>query len=159
MTTSRLRGVKKQPVTPRSTRLYVALTLIVLLGRFGSGVAQARTDTASERAKTPLEEVVVTAKRHLTDEQVTQQVEKALADDPYAYAEHVTVTTSNGVVTCEGIVGDAAELRRGCASVDGLQDRSAWLVNLKSTTTHGRGASGSRAPAVIRMEACSCRYG
>jgi osmotically-inducible protein OsmY len=30
----------------------------------------------------------------------------------YIYAEHVTVTTSKGVVTCEGIVGDAAELRR-----------------------------------------------
>jgi len=82
--------------------------LVVLLAQWGHALAQVRTD----QTKTPLEEVVVTAKRQLTDEQVTQQVEKALEDDPYVYAEHVTVTTQSGVVTCEGIVGDAAELRR-----------------------------------------------
>ena len=105
-------GSNWQRVTPRSTRLCVALMVIVLLWRFGSAVAQVPRDTKSERGKTPLEEVVVTAQRHLTDEQVTEQVERALGDDPYIYAEHVTVTTSKGVVTCEGIVGDAAELRR-----------------------------------------------
>ena len=30
----------------------------------------------------------------------------------YIYAERVTATTSKGVITCEGIVADAAELRR-----------------------------------------------
>ncbi len=84
----------------------------VLLGRPGSGVAQLRMDTANEPAKTPGEEVIVTGNRELPDEQVTQQVEEALANDPYVYAEHVTVTTSNGIVTCEGIVADVAELRR-----------------------------------------------
>jgi osmotically-inducible protein OsmY len=105
-------GSNWQRVTPRSTRSCVALMVIVLAGRFGSAVAQVPSDTKGERSKTPLEEVVVTAQRHLTDEQVTEQVERALGDDPYIYAEHVTVTTSKGVVTCEGIVGDAAELRR-----------------------------------------------
>jgi osmotically-inducible protein OsmY len=88
-------------------RLCRAALLIVVLVQGGPALPQVRTD----QAKTPLQEVVVTAKRHLTDEQVTQQVEKALEDDPYVYAEHVTVTTRRGVVTCEGIVGDAAELR------------------------------------------------
>jgi len=89
-------------------RLCRAGLLVVLLAQWGHALAQVRTD----QTKTPLEEVVVTAKRQLTDEQVTQQLEKALEDDPYVYAEHVTVTTQSGVVTCEGIVGDAAELRR-----------------------------------------------
>jgi osmotically-inducible protein OsmY len=98
--------------------------LAVLLGRLGSGVAQVRTDTANELAKTSLEEVVVTAKRHLTDEQVTEQVEKALADDPYVYAEHVTVTTNNGVVRLEGIVGDTGErfrILRLCRKLPGAR--------------------------------------
>jgi osmotically-inducible protein OsmY len=86
--------------------------LVVLLGGLGSGVAQVRPDAANEPAKTSLQEVVVTAQRHLTDEQVTEQVEKALADDPFVYAEHVTVTTRDGRVVCEGIVGDVWELRR-----------------------------------------------
>jgi osmotically-inducible protein OsmY len=86
--------------------------LVALLGRSGSGDAQVRVDPAREPAKASLAEVVVTATRHLTDEQMTEQVEKALADDPYVYAEHVTVTSRNGRVVCEGIVGDVAELRR-----------------------------------------------
>jgi osmotically-inducible protein OsmY len=91
---------------------YVALMLVVLLGRLGSAVAQARPNVANEPAKTSLGEVVVTASRHLSDEQTTEQVEKALADDPFVYAEHVTVTTRNGRVVCEGIVGDVWDLRR-----------------------------------------------
>jgi osmotically-inducible protein OsmY len=74
-----------------------------------SGIAAAPVRAA------PLEEVVVTARKRvepLTDEQVTRQVEKALDDDPYLYAEHITVTTKNGVVRLEGIVGDAGELIR-----------------------------------------------
>jgi osmotically-inducible protein OsmY len=107
-----------------ATRLCVALMLAVLLGRLGSGVAQVRTNTANERAKTSLEEVVVTATRHLTDEQVTKQVEKALANDPYVYAEHVTVTTNNGVVRLEGIVGDTGErfrMLRLCRKLPGAR--------------------------------------
>jgi osmotically-inducible protein OsmY len=46
------------------------------------------------------------------DEQVTRQVERTLANDPWIYAEHVTVTTRNGVVRVEGIVQDTGELFR-----------------------------------------------
>ena len=95
----------------RHTRFCVALTLVLvlLLGRLAAGVAQVRMDAATGAANTPRAEVVVTAKRHLTDEQLTEQIEKALAKDPYIYAEHVTVTTDNGVVRVEGIVQDTWE--------------------------------------------------
>ena len=83
--------------------------LVGLLGRLAPGVAQVRPDVANEAANTPRAQVVVTAKRHLTDEQVTEQVENALAKDPYIYGEHVTVTTDNGVIRIEGIVQDTWE--------------------------------------------------
>lgn len=59
----------------------------------------------------PLAEVIVSASRQ-NDAVITARVERALADDPYIYGEHITVSTSNGVVTCEGIVGDVFELFR-----------------------------------------------
>jgi hypothetical protein len=65
-------GSSWQRPTPRNTRLCVALMVTVLLGRFGSAVAQVPRDTNSERGKTPLEEVVITAQRHLTDEQLRE---------------------------------------------------------------------------------------
>jgi osmotically-inducible protein OsmY len=68
--------------------------------------------------------VVVTAKRHFTDEQVAAQVEKVLAEDPYIYAEHVTVTINNGVVRLEGIVGDTGErfrILRRCRKIPGAR--------------------------------------
>jgi osmotically-inducible protein OsmY len=63
---------------------------------------------APEKAKTRLEEVIVNAAR-TADEQVTRQVEKKLANDPWIFSEHITVTTRNGVVHLEGIVGDTGE--------------------------------------------------
>ena len=96
-----------------AARWCVALTLVALLGLGGPSAAQVPwPDRANEPGKTFPGEVVVTARRLFTDEQMTEHVEKALADDPYVYAEHVTVTTSKGVVTCEGIVADEAELQR-----------------------------------------------
>jgi osmotically-inducible protein OsmY len=56
-------------------------------------------------------EVVIHANR-LADEQVTREVQKTLTGDPWVYSEHITVTTQNGVVRLEGIVGDTAELFR-----------------------------------------------
>lgn len=56
-------------------------------------------------------EVIISATRE-SDAAVTVRVEQALADDPYIYAEHVTVQTNNGVVRCGGIVGDYFELFR-----------------------------------------------
>ena len=81
--------------------------LAILLGALG---------TAAMADDKGLEQVVVTAKKRPepppSDAQVTERVETALSDDPYIYAEHITVTTRNGVVKLEGIVGDPIELFR-----------------------------------------------
>jgi osmotically-inducible protein OsmY len=58
-----------------------------------------------------MEEVVITASKK-ADEQVTQQVQKVLTNDPWIFGDHITVTTENGVVRLEGIVGDTGELFR-----------------------------------------------
>lgn len=54
-------------------------------------------------------EIVVTAPRP-TDEALTARVETALRQNPYIYAEHVTVTTEKGVVRVGGVVRDLPEL-------------------------------------------------
>ncbi len=59
-----------------------------------------------------MEEVVIQAKRQAADEQVTRQVERILTEDRWIYGEHITVTTRNGIVTLEGIVGDTGEMFR-----------------------------------------------
>jgi osmotically-inducible protein OsmY len=86
----------------------VAVSLALLLGVPAAGVSQTRD--AVSPARTPLAEVIVTAKRHLSDEQVTQQVERALDKDPSIYTEHISVTTRNGVVRVEGVVMDVQQL-------------------------------------------------
>ena len=60
-----------------------------------------------------LEPIIVTAKKQeapKTDEEVTKQVEAALRANPYAFHEHVTVTTKDGVVTLSGFVLDVWDL-------------------------------------------------
>jgi hypothetical protein len=62
-----------------AARWCVALTLVALLGRVGPSVAQVQwPNRANDSGKIFPEEVVVTAKRLLTDEQMTEHVEKAL---------------------------------------------------------------------------------
>jgi osmotically-inducible protein OsmY len=69
-------------------------------------------EDAAQTANTRLEEVLIQARAQAADEQVTRQAEKTLADDPWLFAEHITVTTHNGVVRLEGIVGDTGEMFR-----------------------------------------------
>jgi hypothetical protein len=76
-------------------------------GAAGSCLAQ----DAADKAGADRVEVVIHANR-LADEQVTRQVQKTLSGDPWIYSEHITVTTQNGVVRLEGIVGDSGELFR-----------------------------------------------
>jgi osmotically-inducible protein OsmY len=62
--------------------------------------------------------------RQVPDAQVTSQVREVLRDDPWLYAEHITVTTQNGVVTVEGIVGDTGErfrILRLCRKIPGVR--------------------------------------
>lgn len=103
----RSRGVQLR----QSSRVgVVVVSAALLFGRLGCGTAQVRPDTPNEPASPHSTDVLVTAKRHLSDDQMKEVVETALANNPYIYAEHITVTARNGVVKVEGIVGDAGEL-------------------------------------------------
>jgi osmotically-inducible protein OsmY len=82
--------------------------LVTLLGAAGSCPAE----EAGGKTDTPLPEVIIAAKRQAADEQVTRQVEQTLTNDPWIFADHITITTQNGVVRLEGIVGDTGELFR-----------------------------------------------
>jgi len=100
--------------------LLVAALGVAVLVAGPPGLAQVATETADKR----LQEVVVQARRQAADEQVTRQVQKTLTDDPWIYAEHVTVTTRNGVVRLEGIVGDTGErfrIVRLCRRIPGTR--------------------------------------
>jgi hypothetical protein len=90
-------------------RAGLAVLMATLLAAAGSCLAQ---DAAKKKANTPLDEVVVQATREAADEQITRRVESALTNDPWIYAEHVTLTTRNGIVRVEGITSDAWEMRR-----------------------------------------------
>jgi len=85
-----------------------ALLFATLLAAIGSCLAQ----DPEVRADPRLPEVVIQAKKQAADEQVTREVEKTLTNDPWIFADHVTITTENGVVRLEGIVGDTGEMFR-----------------------------------------------
>ena len=99
-------SIERRPIC--GSRARFSLLFATLLGAFGACPAQDVAEKASPR----LQEVVIQAKRQAADEQVTRQVERTLTDDPWIYSEHITVTTRNGVVTLEGIVGDTGEMFR-----------------------------------------------
>ncbi|HEY3784397.1 MAG TPA: BON domain-containing protein [Steroidobacteraceae bacterium] len=85
--------------------------MVVLLATLlGAGVYCPALHAAGEAAAR--EEVVVQANRELADEQVTLHLQQVLSDDRWIYAEHVTITTENGVVRVEGVVADSLELLR-----------------------------------------------
>ena len=74
----------------------------------------AGADQLNPPAVTPLQTVVVTAKKRpdsLPDIEVRMKVETALHSDPFFYDGHVTITVENGVVRLQGIVFDEWDLR------------------------------------------------
>jgi osmotically-inducible protein OsmY len=73
--------------------------------------AGAQAPAAAPRDQAPRAEVVVTATR-LTDEALTAKVVEVLRDDPYIFADHMSVVTENGVVRLQGIVLDIGDLHR-----------------------------------------------
>lgn len=100
-------AVNRPTFRPRP-RAKFALCLATLLGVAGSCPAHDVADKPDPR----LPEVIIEAKRQAADEQVTRQVEQTLTNDPWIFAEHITITTQNGVVRLEGIVGDTGEMFR-----------------------------------------------
>jgi osmotically-inducible protein OsmY len=96
----------------RGNRIGPLLVAVLGVGALGTPLpASAQSPADTSRKKTSTEEIVVSAARR-ADEQVTEQVQRTLTNDPWIYAEHITVTTRNGVVRLEGIVGDTGELYR-----------------------------------------------
>lgn len=103
--TSHSSATERHPI--RSLRVRLVVLLATLLG---AGVYCPALHAAGEAAAR--EEVVVQANRELADEQVTLHLQQVLSDDRWIYAEHVTITTENGVVRVEGVVADSLELLR-----------------------------------------------
>ena len=113
---SELRHLQRKPTAPLAgrraiagARAGVAVLVATLLGAAGFCPAQ---DAAKRKANAPLDEVLVQGARQAADEEITEHVQSALANDPYIYAEHVIVTTQNGIVRVEGITSDPWEMRR-----------------------------------------------
>ncbi len=109
----------RQPIC--GSRARFALLFATL---FGAAAGSCLAQDAAEKANERLHEVVVQAKRQATDEQVTRQVQKTLTEDPFIYAEHVIITTQNGVLRLEGIVGDNGErfrILRLCRRIPGVR--------------------------------------
>lgn len=99
--------------------LVAALGVAALAAR-----ASAPAQTAGEsHIETSTQEIIITAARQ-ADEVLTAKVVQVLQDDPYVFADHVTVTTRNGVVRVEGIVGDTGErfrILRLCRKIPGTR--------------------------------------
>lgn len=65
-----------------------------------------------ERPTPDPEQVVITSGRASTDQEVTRRVTQALETDRYLDASHITVTTRDGVVHLDGVVGSLWDLRK-----------------------------------------------
>jgi osmotically-inducible protein OsmY len=99
-------------VTARHDRigpLLVTALGVAALAAGPSAAAQAPSTPSRQEASPP--EVLVTATR-LADEALTAKVVQVLKDDPYLFADHISVVAENGVVRLQGIATDVHDLRR-----------------------------------------------
>jgi hypothetical protein len=95
-------------------RYAIGVLLVVALGMAVVTVRQpamALDPSLPAAPEPPREQVVITATKP-DDAVLTAKVEKALNDDPYIFADHVTVTAKDGVVRLQGIVFGVQDLRR-----------------------------------------------
>lgn len=98
--------------------LLVAALGVAALAAQPSAPAQTPRGSRSET-----QEIIISAAR-VADEVLTAKVVQVLQEDPYVFSDHVTVTTQNGVVTVEGIVGDTGErfrILRLCRKIPGTR--------------------------------------
>jgi osmotically-inducible protein OsmY len=85
---------------------------LLLAGTLGAGLWAALSSAVALSAPGAEEmprEIVVTAARD-ADAALTAKLAMALHEDPYIFADHVTVTTENGVVHVGGIIHDLSDL-------------------------------------------------
>jgi osmotically-inducible protein OsmY len=76
--------------------------------------ALAQAPAVQPRDEAPRQEIIVTAQRQ-TDAVLKRKVEQALHDDPYIFADHMSVVTENGIVRLQGIALDLNDLRQALA--------------------------------------------
>jgi osmotically-inducible protein OsmY len=74
----------------------------------------AQTPSVALREEVPREEVTISASRQ-SDAVLTAKVEQALHDDPYIFADHMSVETENGIVRLKGVAVDLSDLRQALA--------------------------------------------
>jgi osmotically-inducible protein OsmY len=96
----------------RGIRPSTALLVLVLSGGMSEVLAQTRSDVPGYSATAISGEVMVTGTRSRDDEQMAREVTHALAEDPFVFGEHITVTVQHGVIKLEGVVDDVHELLR-----------------------------------------------
>jgi osmotically-inducible protein OsmY len=96
-------------------------TLIVLASFCGSQISAQQTGAPASRL---LDSITVTAKKVVSDEQVTTDVATALHADPYILDAHITITTKNGVVTLHGLAldnWDVQQMKRIAKKMPGVR--------------------------------------
>ena len=104
--------------------MFLGLTLCALSGYGATAGANEGSETMADAAKP----IVASAKRaslNAADQVVNKRVEAALYQAPYLDADHITVTSKDGIVTLEGLVGDPSDLQealRIASRVDGVKD-------------------------------------
>ena len=107
----------------------IGLLPVAALGvaALAAGPPAAAQTAGMSRNEASTQEIVITAARE-ADAAITVKVVQVLHDDPYIFADHVTVSTRNGVVRVEGIVGDTGERFRICASAAAFPALGGWLT-------------------------------
>jgi osmotically-inducible protein OsmY len=96
----------------KQSGLLLATALGVAALSAWSAIAQA--PTVAPRDEVPRAEVTITASRQ-SDAVLTAKVEQALHDDPYIFADHMSVVAENGIVRLKGVAVDMSDLRQALA--------------------------------------------
>ena len=102
----------------------LGLTLCALSEFAATASANEASATMADAAK-PMVVSARHASLNAADQEVNKRVEAALDQAPYLDAEHITVTSKDGIVTLEGMVGGPSDLQdalRIASRVDGVKD-------------------------------------
>ena len=98
--------------TARYDRIEPLLVTVLGVAALAAGAsASAQASSTPSRPEASAPEVIVSATR-LADEVLTAKVVQVLKDDPYLFADHISVVTENGVVRLQGFSTDLHDLRR-----------------------------------------------
>ena len=110
----------------RTWNLIVAGSTMFALSAYSAAAFAGKTTEATTNPAGP---VVVTGTKVASDQELKKRVQFALNSDPYVYAEHVSVTSKDGVVTLDGLVADewdllgAVRISSGVAGVRRVNDQ------------------------------------